>query len=941
MKRTNSTSRSGFSLPLVMMIMAALVIMALALMSATGITRHGARAVTDAMRAECAARAALEECRGLLEQETANDDFLIIASPRKTADEPARLYLSRGEVSSAALKFRHVPLFSMSDLPERSERLEAPAVRDVEPGPEIRPLPWQQAARPQWLALRNDKGEVTSRYAWWAEDVQAKLNAKVAGNRDGSGNSHQRAAWPFPAAGLNPDEEGPRQPALDGIQLDVLDDSGELASHVIEGRPWLVSPQSMFAAAGMQPPLLRDEAGRLIDRRARSLEEHVSNGWPAYDERPTVPFVPDIDRAVMAKPKLNLNALLEKRRPSAVAEMAHWIDDGLPKFATRQGGFPDDYLKTLAANALDYADADSEASTFKNSYRGLDAYPLISEFLMRFKWEGVETVNGRKFVVLSVSTYVELWNMTDMPVDGRAQVDYQTRYRFALGALPEVRLDDEALLNDPEVCYPPLHERDGRRWFPSFKVTLKPNEMRVYRVGTVTYRLDAGPGAIVVPSPLTLDGDNAVSGYVMEWNGVVVDGARGMLNRDSASLNYPSDTQSKPRQKVRTTIPGHSYRRGSSYDNNMGDPRMAFYFAAPQDANSYPGNYSPNRRTVRWDTIYAGDSSGKPKVHGRVLPSEWPDGGHDAPYGSNAFLTNDQRILPDDARFFQGLAVPLAGFAPMRISNRGCFLSATELGHVYDPIMWKTAAPTNGAAWPLVAPGHAPSDARGGGNTLRIGRPEHPRFDPPDKQAVSLLDLFHAGKSRSRDASLRKGPLVRIEGHVNLNTASRDALRALAAGALRMDPELAVRTSETHETSSLMAPPTQRLELSAASRECEADIIADAIIRHRPYASPSEIARLCDDQGRPVFGNRESYPQNERIQWSDSAAEEVFARVYEASTVRSRNFRVWVVGQALASNGEVLAESRKVFTLFADPVQRAADGGLERVRTRVLYENDD
>ena len=80
-------------------------------------------------------------------------------------------------------------------------------------------------------------------------------------------------------------------------------------------------------------------------------------------------------------------------------------------------------------------------------------------------------------------------------------------------------------------------------------------------------------------------------------------------------------------------------------------------------------------------------------------------------------------------------------------------------------------------------------------------------------------------------------------------------------------------------------------------------------------------------------------PANTRLQWTDAAAEEVFARVYEASTVRSRNFRVWVVGQALAPVAatsaitnkapEVLAEVRKVFTLFADPGQRASDGTID------------
>ena len=129
----------------------------------------------------------------------------------------------------------------------------------------------------------------------------------------------------------------------------------------------------------------------------------------------------------------------------------------------------------------------------------------------------------------------------------------------------------------------------------------------------------------------------------MEWNGQLADQSRGEVRRYNATLNYPSNTASKPRQKVRATVPGHSYKRGFSYINNMGDPRISFYNAAPQDANAYPENYSPNRRTVRWTTIYSRDAPTKPKVYGRVLPSEWPDGGHDSEFGPSSFVMSQDQ----------------------------------------------------------------------------------------------------------------------------------------------------------------------------------------------------------------------------------------------------------------------------------------------------------
>ena len=88
------------------------------------------------------------------------------------------------------------------------------------------------------------------------------------------------------------------------------------------------------------------------------------------------------------------------------------------------------------------------------------------------------------------------------------------------------------------------------------------------------------------------------------------------------------------------------------------------------------------------------------------------------------------------------------------------------------------------------------------------------------------------------------------------------------------------------------------------------------------------------------------------MRWTDAAAEELFGRVWEASTFRSRNFRVWVIGQAIApvdagserwrDAPSVLAESRKVFSLFADPGARDSDGAIQndRIDVDVLYEND-
>ena len=403
----------------------------------------------------------------------------------------------------------------------------------------------------------------------------------------------------------------------------------------------------------------------------------------------------------------------------------------------------------------------------------------------------------------------------------------------------------------------------------------------------------------------------------------------------------------------------------------MGDSRQALYLrgaAYPLSDNSYPSNVSPNQRNIRNFTIYK-SGSGQSSVYGRVLPSEWPDGGHDSPVS----LWSPLSPPADDYAphtYADVKTTQVEGDTPTFISNRGRFYSATELGRIFDPVMYLPnydkatdtatilagAMPSGRVSWPSVEANNAASIYYGGGNTLRIGRPEHPIFDQPTKHvpadmpgnhAARLLDIFHAGKSRSETKEDREGPLVRIEGHVNINTASEDALRVLAGGLLVSDPRLVKRTSDIHSITTF-APPVSPLQVSAPTKAKEADLVAQAIIRDRPFSSPAEVATILSVDGKSLLGNRDFLPDGNKVQWSDAAAEEVFARVYESTTVRSRNFRIWVIGQAVAPTSamnpspEVLSEVRRVFTIFADPGQRKSDGSIDatQFKTKTIDEND-
>ena len=64
--------------------------------------------------------------------------------------------------------------------------------------------------------------------------------------------------------------------------------------------------------------------------------------------------------------------------------------------------------------------------------------------------------------------------------------------------------------------------------------------------------------------------------------------------------------------------------------------------------------------------------------------------------------------------------------------------------------------------------------------------------------------------------------------------------------------------------------------------------------------------------------------------------------------MRSRNFRVWVIGQAISPTAAtnttpmIISEVRKVFTVFADPGERKIDGVIDPIKFRIntVHEND-
>jgi hypothetical protein len=985
-------------------VVGALLILAVGALLVVGIERNTSRAFSDRERANLAARAGLEDVKGILAKEAANDDFIILHGPEikdpKAKKDPAPyLYLARGSGGGEDVSYRYVPLFSAEKLPPTptaGSPLETPQGEElVGSKPKaMTTLPWFEPASVSWIPIRNQSGKQVARYAFWLEDMQGKIDGKVAGNANGPNGLPPRSGFPDPPGKpVNVDS-----PTLSSIAIHVLDPEApeepvasedgvpSLTERIISARPAMLSPDSIIGATAIleptpgEPALPRNEdTGMLVGPTAAALEREVSPVNETYLEQPVVPYAPGISAEVTGKPKLNLNKLLSANRSSAVDEMAAWIEAAMPDFSERKGGFPTsfDYVKTLAAGALDYADADSDPTVSPGSYVGIDAYPVLSEIVLHIDFLGAKKVKGRNVLSWRFKLFAELWNMTNKDTSGDARLSYEVNLLpETIGASAEsLPFDDPALLDDRTQSIHKLDKIDGVYFTKSQPVALRPDEYKFYEFATVDYTIDYVPELKADGSPKiqTFDlrePEEGARGITLKWNNQPVQRIEGIV-RDSFGVENFETT--KARKAAKAAIPGHSYGPYGIFINNMGDPRIAHYLRTTRlGENAYPENISPGRRNIRRGSIYDKDKTkGKYTHYGRVLPSEWPDGGHDSPTGAWTPVSNNA-ILPTDAKSWPAPPTPLAENAPQRISNLGRFYSATELGHIYDPVLWKPAyadlkdSPGSGKedtetlirekfpkmpdernSWPEVSLNSTPSSDYGGGNTLRIGRPEHPMFDKPGKRASQLLDLFHAGRATSENADEREGELVEIKGNININTAGKNALRAMTAGLLRQDPELRRVTSWDHEPAStgLFRPKTTPIKLGSPTISLVADQIAETLMLRRPFSSASEMVAALNTDKVAVFGNREIYADYKDIQWSDAAAEELFSRVYDASTVRSRNFRIWVIGQALAGTEEapeVLAETRRTFTIFADPGARNDDGTINTAnfRVRTTYEND-
>ena len=309
-----------------------------------------------------------------------------------------------------------------------------------------------------------------------------------------------------------------------------------------------------------------------------------------------------------------------------------------------------------------------------------------------------------------------------------------------------------------------------------------------------------------------------------------------------------------------------------------------------------------------------------------VIPLNWPDSGHRFSYTGLQPTGNGQ--YPTDIMASPTPSPdPTKAISLLSTSNTGILTSITELGNVWDPAQLSYTVVNPGGALPDI-PTSASSNSRGaGGHSLAIGRPEFSKFDQNGKRAWQLLDVF-SGKTIGTN-------FTNTAGLVNINTASRDVLRSLAAGILeKRDPAILPTSLQGN-----LYPPTSNA--AQPTNVQQADKFADAVINSRPLLSTAALSAIRDSQGQPFFGNPNQYngsTQPPPTEWNDTGREELFAKIYNLATTRSRNLRVFVTGQSLDKNGKVLSTVTKVYQVFIEPTRNPTTGAITSQQVQIKYE---
>ena len=705
-----------------------------------------------------------------------------------------------------------------------------------------------------------------ARFAYFIEDLQGLIDAERMGsltNRD---------------TGMNPEEISMSN--LTGVTISEL-------TNYINRRGQYITPSMLLIANGGSLSSKNDL--RYFASRLRFCNWSDGVNWdriPAIPINSSRPYY--LTNASFLKRNLNTNLDSTNGLPNIVFT----ITNNFPAFTNRAGGMNGtNYANALAANMIDYADADASAiSTSMNGVNivGFEGYPFVTQIFDQF----VCTQIGAAPPVITVNTYLQFWN----PSSGSSPAtNYTLLYNFA-DTIKAVTFSNSTgptnITSTNLLRLTPLVSTNIE--IPSIPA----NGGFITNITTVpsypipnSFIVSANASEPPPPIPWTwanfknvwLNANSATplsttemsNSLAIQVGGVDRLRMRNGYYRTGLSLSNTETNWTGVVLGLRgqgATAPGVS-----GQNRLLADPRMLNYITLEGGIFSYPN--------VFWGGYPAEFTSALLSGH----PGNWPDGTN---FANSAVPTRGSQYAATNPPPLGGFTIPDP--APCKISNAGFYTNICELGNIFDPIQWAPPASSNKnnyadvdipATWTT-------NSVYGGGSTLRIGRPEHSRFSftnlggtypTPNlgRSSAGLLDLFCVSNAYN------------WAGKININTAPAPVLAALAGGIqLRRD---------TNKTGS----------------EVNATMIAaftNGVMRFRqtyPFITPSQLLFIAGNYGSTNWTN--SWPNTAVFSRNlglagvtsinDEGLEEWFSKIYNLTTVQSFNYRIYVVAQLTDTNG--------------------------------------
>jgi len=619
----------------------------------------------------------------------------------------------------------------------------------------------------------------------------------------------------------------------------------------------------------------------------------------------TAPYYPTNQNVNVSGKKIGAGALkypLTDLTLGGQSEIAAAITNSFPMFTSRAGGMNGNlYVNALAANIVDYADADS-APTIVNvggvNAVGYDSYPLLTHLYDQFLYSSAN-------LTITHTTWMQFWNPSTQPtIAANVTVNFTNNdiVRYTNSATPPVPVTNRLYasgMTTTSFNLPIISPNAG--FVTNFtRPNIPLNTFPLFPlVGPPTVWLNS-QAATVAPLPAASSISNSFS-YRIGAAGAFIAPAMTLKRQDDALTNLTP-------KFCAGFLAGNKY--GIANYLPIHDPRMTPYLGQGS-ANQY---YESAYTNTYWRG-YVSQTTIPPNPLSIADPAFWPDGVRtNTTVASHGSLGSSTPNGPSLGLFTNSNTTTGLDPIPCKISNAGSYTNICELGNIFDPIQWRSpqaVADTNFANTNIISTWTADS-LYGGGSTLRIGRPEHSRFaftnltSLPNSypvpalgtSAAGLLDLFCVTNTYD------------WAGKININTAPLPVLAALAGG-------ITLNTANFSGT----APVNQDMIRA----------FTNGVVKFRqtyPFITPSQLAFISSDYGtNTTFTN--SWPTNAVFSTNasgglsgpsainDQGREEWFSKIYNLTCVQSFNYRIYVVAQLTDTNGNPKgAMMRKYYNLY-------------------------